>query len=101
MLLYLIQLLNFDFPGVNLFTYLSFRASCAIITSLIIVLLIGPKFIKTMLSKQGNGQPIREHGPKSHLYSKKGTPSMGGLLILFSFLIITQFGGKIFISFYG
>ena len=99
MLLYLIQLLNFDFPGVNLFTYLSFRAGCAIITSLLIVLLIGPKFIKAMLSKQGNGQPIREDGPKSHLYSKKGTPSMGGLLILFSFLISTLIWGDIFNSF--
>ena len=99
MLLYLIQLLNFDFPGVNLFTYLSFRAGCAIITSLLIVLLIGPKFIKAMLSKQGNGHPIREDGPKSHLYSKKGTPSMGGLLILFSFLISTLIWGDIFNSF--
>ena len=99
MILYLIQLLNFDFPGVNLFTYLSFRAGCAIITSLLIVLFIGPKFIKAMLKKQGNGQPIREDGPKRHLYSKKGTPSMGGLLILSSFLISTVIWGDIFNSF--
>ena len=89
MILYLIQILNFDFPGINLFTYLSFRAGCAIITSLLIVLLIGPKFIKSMLIKQGNGQPIREDGPKSHLINKKGTPTMGGLLILFAFSFST------------
>ena len=99
MILYLVQILNFDFPGINLFTYLSFRAGCAIITSLLIVLLIGPKFIKSMLIKQGNGQPIREDGPKSHLHSKKGTPSMGGLLILSSFLISTLIWGDIFNSF--
>ena len=43
-----------------------------------------------MLVKQGNGQPIREDGPKSHLHLKKGTPSMGGLLILSSFLISAE-----------
>ena len=78
MILLLIEKISFDFPGINLFSYLSFRAGCAILTSLIIVLIIGPKFIEAMNSQQGNGQPIREDGPKSHLFLKKGNTLNGG-----------------------
>ena len=75
------------FPGVlNLIRYISFRAGAASATALLIGLLIGPKFISWLRAKQGKGQPIRADGPQSHL-AKRGTPTMGGLLILTSVAI--------------
>ena len=75
------------FPGVlNLIRYISFRAGAASATALIIGLLIGPKFINWLRKTQGKGQPIRSDGPQSHL-AKRGTPTMGGLLILTSLMI--------------
>ena len=75
------------FPGIfNLIRYISFRAGAASATALIIGLLLGPKFISWLRVKQGKGQPIREDGPQSHL-AKRGTPTMGGLLILTSVAI--------------
>ncbi len=75
------------FPGVlNLIRYISFRAGAASATALLIGLLIGPKFISWLRAKQGKGQPIRADGPQSHL-AKRGTPTMGGLLILTSMSI--------------
>jgi phospho-N-acetylmuramoyl-pentapeptide-transferase len=72
-----------DFPGVlNVVRYLTFRAGAAIVTAFLIAILIGPGFIDWLRTKQGKGQPIREDGPASHLITKKGTPTMGGLLIL-------------------
>ncbi len=75
------------FPGIlNLIRYISFRAGAASATALLIGLLLGPKFISWLRATQGKGQPIREDGPQSHL-SKRGTPTMGGLLILISLSI--------------
>ncbi|HEX8838844.1 MAG TPA: phospho-N-acetylmuramoyl-pentapeptide-transferase [Sphingomicrobium sp.] len=75
------------FPGVlNLIRYISFRAGAASATALLIGLLLGPKFISWLRTKQGKGQPIRTDGPQSHL-AKRGTPTMGGLLILISVAI--------------
>ncbi len=75
------------FPGIlNLIRYISFRAGAAAGTALLIGLLLGPKFISWLRATQGKGQPIREDGPRSHL-SKRGTPTMGGLLILISLSI--------------
>jgi phospho-N-acetylmuramoyl-pentapeptide-transferase len=75
------------FPGVlNLIRYISFRAGAASATALLIGLLLGPKFISWLRAKQGKGQPIRSDGPQSHL-AKRGTPTMGGLLILTSLAI--------------
>jgi phospho-N-acetylmuramoyl-pentapeptide-transferase len=72
------------FPGIlNLIRYISFRAGAASATALVIGLLFGPKFISWLRVKQGKGQPIRADGPQSHL-AKRGTPTMGGLLILIS-----------------
>jgi phospho-N-acetylmuramoyl-pentapeptide-transferase len=74
------------FPGpLNLIRYLSFRSGAAIATALLIGLVIGPKFILMMRVRQGKGQPIREDGPQTHL-AKRGTPTMGGLMILIALI---------------
>jgi len=67
----------------NLIRYQTFRAGAAMMTALVIGLIIGPKFIDMLRLRQGKGQPIREDGPKTHL-AKRGTPTMGGLMILIS-----------------
>ncbi|NNC47539.1 MAG: phospho-N-acetylmuramoyl-pentapeptide-transferase [Sphingomonas sp.] len=73
-----------DFVGpLNLIRYITFRAGAATGTALLIGLLLGPRFINWLRKKQGKGQPIRADGPQSHL-AKRGTPTMGGLLILIS-----------------
>ncbi|MDP9086229.1 MAG: phospho-N-acetylmuramoyl-pentapeptide-transferase [Pseudomonadota bacterium] len=75
------------FPGIlNLIRYISFRAGAASVTALFIGLFFGPMFIRWLRSKQGKGQPIRADGPQSHL-AKRGTPTMGGLLILISMMV--------------
>ena len=85
-MLYLIAA-QLGFPGVlNLIRYISFRAGAASATALLIGLLLGPKFISWLRKTQGKGQPIRADGPQSHL-AKRGTPTMGGLLILISLTI--------------
>jgi len=71
----------------NVFRYITFRTLLAGLSSFLICILVGPWFIRKMTSKQ-IGQYIREDGPSSHL-SKKGTPTMGGGLILFSIIIST------------
>jgi phospho-N-acetylmuramoyl-pentapeptide-transferase len=72
---------------VNLLRYITFRSACACLTALIVSFLLGPMMIRWLRSVQGNGQPIREDGPERHLVEKKGTPTMGGLLILFAVII--------------
>jgi phospho-N-acetylmuramoyl-pentapeptide-transferase len=75
------------FPSIlNLLRYLSFRTGGAVATSLVIGLLIGPRFIGWLRIRQGKGQPIRTDGPQTHL-AKVGTPTMGGLMILTSLFI--------------
>ena len=70
------------FPGIlNLIRYLSFRAGAASATALLIGLVLGPWLISYLRVRQGKGQPIRADGPQTHL-AKRGTPTMGGLLIL-------------------
>ncbi len=72
----------FQFEGLaNLIRYQTFRAGAALMTALLIGLVIGPRFIVMLRMRQGKGQPIREDGPQSHL-AKRGTPTMGGLMIL-------------------
>ncbi|HVC51030.1 MAG TPA: phospho-N-acetylmuramoyl-pentapeptide-transferase [Stellaceae bacterium] len=66
----------------NLFRYITFRSGGAVVTALLISFLAGPRVIAWLKSKQGEGQPIRTDGPASHLVRKKGTPTMGGFLIL-------------------
>lgn len=76
-----------DYQIFNLFRYLTFRSGGAILTALIICFIIGPRMIRWL--KTVGGQPIRDDGPESHLVSKKGTPTMGGLMMLFSVTIST------------
>jgi len=73
----------------NVFRYITFRAMGAVVTALIFVFLCGPHIIKLLRIKQGKGQPIRADGPESHLLTKTGTPTMGGLMILSGVLVST------------
>jgi phospho-N-acetylmuramoyl-pentapeptide-transferase len=70
------------FSPFNLFRYLTFRTMGAAATGLFFVFFFGPTIISALRLKQGKGQPIRVDGPQSHLLTKKGTPTMGGLMIL-------------------
>src|ERR1043166_4709357 len=85
MLYWLAQMLGYE--GIaNLIRYQSFRAGATLLTALVIGLLIGPRFINMLRVRQGKGQPIREDGPQTHL-AKRGTPTMGGLMIINSLLL--------------
>jgi phospho-N-acetylmuramoyl-pentapeptide-transferase len=75
--------------ALNVFRYITFRVGGATMTALIVVFLFGPIIIRGLRLKQGKGQPIREDGPQSHLLTKKGTPTMGGLMILFGVIVST------------
>ena len=66
----------------NLIRYLTFRSGAACLTSLVVSFLVGPAFIRWLKRVQRQGQPIRPDGPERHLLEKKGTPTMGGGLIL-------------------
>jgi phospho-N-acetylmuramoyl-pentapeptide-transferase len=77
-----------DFILFNLFRYITFRTGGALATSLIICFVFGPRIIRWLRSKQGEGQPIRSDGPESH-FKKKGTPTMGGLMILVAAILST------------
>ena len=73
----------------NVFRYLTFRTGMAIVTALAFVFLFGGPMIDLLRLKQGKGQPIRSDGPQSHLITKTGTPTMGGLMILSGLLVST------------
>ena len=77
------------FSPFNLFKYLTFRSIAAFLTALVLSFLIGGPLIRWLRSKQKQGQPIRHDGPASHLVTKKGTPTMGGLLILITLSVAT------------
>ncbi len=95
MLYALINALEGYVPGGNLFSYITFRAGGAVVTSLLISFLIAPWLIEKLRVRQGKGQPIREDGPPSHLITKKGTPTMGGLLILLAGLVSALLWGNL------
>lgn len=75
------------FGALNVFRYITFRAGGATVTALLVVFFFGPAMINALRLKQGKGQPIRSDGPESHLLTKKGTPTMGGLMILFGTIL--------------
>src|SRR5438270_11501760 len=87
MLLYLLYPLHAQYAFFNVFKYITFRTFGASITSVLFCMLAGPSYIRFLQRKQ-MGQTIRDDGPKSHL-SKKGTPTMGGGLILLAITLST------------
>jgi phospho-N-acetylmuramoyl-pentapeptide-transferase len=66
----------------NLVRYITFRAGAAALTALVIAFVLGPMIIRWLKTVQRGGQPIRLDGPERHLIEKKGTPTMGGVLML-------------------
>jgi len=76
------------FSPFNIFRYLTFRSIAAFLTALVLSFVIGGGLIRWLRSKQAQGQPIRSDGPATHL-TKKGTPTMGGLLILITLTVAT------------
>lgn len=78
-----------DYSFLNLFRYLTFRSGGALATALIISFVFGPMVIRWLKSMQAEGQPIRTDGPEHHLLTKKGTPTMGGVLILLAMIVST------------
>ncbi|MBU0480656.1 MAG: phospho-N-acetylmuramoyl-pentapeptide-transferase [Proteobacteria bacterium] len=87
MLYHLLYPLHTMFGGFNVFRYITFRSIGATITSFVLVLLVAPSFI-LFLKRLQIGQVVRDDGPASHL-SKKGVPTMGGMLILFAVCLST------------
>ena len=89
MLYYIFEYLQstYNFPGAGLFQYISFRAAMAIITSLVVSLVFGGRIIRLIKNRQ-IGEEIRELGLDGE-QNKKGTPTMGGLIILAAILIPT------------
>jgi phospho-N-acetylmuramoyl-pentapeptide-transferase len=82
-------------PFLNLFSYITVRTGGAMMTALVFVFLFGPATIDLLRLKQGKGQPIRTDGPQGHLLTKKGTPTMGGLMILSGWLFATLLWGNL------
>ena len=74
-----------DFPGIGLMQYITFRALIALMTALLVALYAGPKIIK-MLQKKQIGEDIRDLGLEGQM-QKKGTPTMGGIIIILSLVI--------------
>ena len=89
MLYHLFAALTDKFEPFNVFRYLTFRTAGAIVTALIISFICGRPIINWLRSVQREGQPIRIDGPESHLLTKKGTPTMGGALILLAIISST------------
>jgi phospho-N-acetylmuramoyl-pentapeptide-transferase len=90
MLHYFLVPLADQFQLFNVFRYITFRTGGALMTALIIAFVIGPPLIRWLKKKQGKeGQPIREDGPQRHILEKKGTPTMGGFMILIALTIST------------
>jgi phospho-N-acetylmuramoyl-pentapeptide-transferase len=88
MLFWLAELSSY-FGALNVFRYITFRTAGATATAMLFVFFFGPAIIGWLKIKQGKGQPIREDGPASHLLTKKGTPTMGGLMILSGLVVST------------
>ncbi|MGD8829843.1 MAG: phospho-N-acetylmuramoyl-pentapeptide-transferase [Pseudomonadales bacterium] len=93
MLLWMTEFLSHYVSGFAVFEYLTFRTMVSVITALALSLLIGPYVIER-LSHYQIGQTVREDGPESH-FSKAGTPTMGGALILIVILFTTLAWGDL------
>src|SRR5712691_6001493 len=84
-----VPILGFLKGLLNVFRYITFRTGGAMVTGALFVFLFGPWIIDHLRLRQGKGQPIRTDGPQSHLIAKKGTPTMGGLMILSGLVVST------------
>jgi phospho-N-acetylmuramoyl-pentapeptide-transferase len=78
-----------QFQLLNVARYHTFRAGAAAMTALLICLVFGAPIIRWLRSFQRGGQPIRDDGPERHLIEKKGTPTMGGVMILLALVVST------------
>jgi phospho-N-acetylmuramoyl-pentapeptide-transferase len=76
-------------PLLNLMRYLTFRTGMALFTAQIVCVMMGSRFIRWIQAKQGRGQPIRTDGVERHVIEKKGTPTMGGFMILAGVMVGT------------
>ena len=90
---FLISLVD-QFSALNVFRYLTFRTGLSVMSSMIIVFIIGGPFINFIQSHKITG-PIREDGPIDHIVKKVGTPTMGGVLILIGILFGTLLWGDL------
>src|SRR6478609_10888689 len=88
-MLYLLVQFSDQISVLNVFRYITFRTAGATMTAVVFVFLFGPAIIAALRVRQGKGQPIRDDGPQNHLVTKKGTPTMGGLMILSGLLVST------------
>ncbi len=95
MLYLLLYPLADEFHAFNVFRYITFRSGAAVVTALVISFVFGPRMIAWLKAKQGDGQPIRSDGPQSHIVRKKGTPTMGGFLILLALSLSTLLGADL------
>ena len=86
---YFLGQLGDQLSALNVFIYITFRTGAAMITALFFVFLFGPRIIAGLRVRQGKGQPIRADGPQSHILTKAGTPTMGGLMILSGMIVAT------------
>src|SRR5438874_11488948 len=93
-MLYWLSEFSHTIGPLNVLRYITFRTGGAMITALLFVFLFGPKIISNLRLRQGKGQPIRTDGPQSHLVTKKGTPTMGGLMIPFGIVVSTVLGAN-------
>src|SRR6266480_825727 len=88
-MLYWLSAFSDTFGPLNVLRYITFRTGGSMITALVFVFLFGPWIIDHLRLRQGKGQPIRSDGPQSHLVTKIGTPTMGGLMILSGLVVST------------
>ena len=88
MLFNLLTSLIDQFSFLNVFKYLTFRTGLSVVTSLIIVFIIGGPLIKLFSEKMITG-PIRQDGPIDHIIKKTGTPTMGGVIIIIGIISST------------
>ena len=88
MLFHFLTSLIDQYSFLNVFKYLTFRTGLSVITSLVVVFIIGAPLIKIFSEKMITG-PIRQDGPIDHIVKKSGTPTMGGVIILIGIISST------------
>jgi phospho-N-acetylmuramoyl-pentapeptide-transferase len=93
MLHWLLYPLRHSFIGFNLLGYITFRSAAAAVTALLFTFVIGPRVIR-LLQRKGIGEKIRQDGPQSH-HKKAGTPTFGGVIILFAILVSMVLFGRL------